>query len=230
MSKIIDVPGVGPVTFTKYQRSRSIRIRISGHNILVTLPKWTPYIAAQKFVESRREWIVAKKAPKANYYDGMKLGKTHTLSIKRGGETITSRVNQTHVSVVIPLNDRLDSVRVTDRITAAVVRALKKQATEYLPKRIDWFAQAGDYRVNSLSFKKLKSRWGSCSHNQDITFNVFLMQLPWEIIDYVIVHELAHTKHLNHSQSFWLEVSKLAPNYKRVRKQLKAYQPHIISQ
>ena len=70
-------------------------------------------------------------------------------------------------------------------------------------------------------------RWGSCSSDQMITLSYFLMQLPWDLIDYVILHELAHTKHLNHGPGFWSELEALCPDARARRKSIKEFRPAI---
>ena len=83
------------------------------------------------------------------------------------------------------------------------------------------------FAYNSVSMKQLKARWGSCSHKRDITLNIFLMQLPWQLIDYVLVHELVHTKVLHHGQDFWTSFAACLPDAKKRRSELRAYHPYF---
>jgi predicted metal-dependent hydrolase len=75
---------------------------------------------------------------------------------------------------------------------------------------------------NKLSIKDLKSKWGSCSHDNNITINLKLIHLPKDFLKYVTIHEACHLKEKNHSQSFWNLVGKYFPEYKNVRKELKS--------
>ncbi len=79
-----------------------------------------------------------------------------------------------------------------------------------------------------MTVKKLKSRWGACDNRNNLSFNTYLIQLEWELIDYVICHELAHTLHHHHQASFWELVEQLYPTYKNARKILKTKQTDII--
>lgn len=79
-----------------------------------------------------------------------------------------------------------------------------------------------------IQIKQLTRRWGSCDQKKSIVLNLFLIQLPWELIDYVIIHELTHTKHLNHSTDFWDSLETFKPQARQLKKQLNNYHPSII--
>ena len=86
-----------------------------------------------------------------------------------------------------------------------------KYSKEYLTKRVDFFAQIMGLRYSELKFRKMKSRWGSCNSNGVITLNKKLIKTPQDCIDYVVVHELAHLTHMNHSKKFHQLVKKYFP-------------------
>ena len=74
-----------------------------------------------------------------------------------------------------------------------------------------------------ISMRNQKTRWGSCSSNGNLNFNNRLLFVPEELVDYVVVHELAHRKEMNHSNAFWNVVEKYMPDYKERRKKLREY-------
>ena len=84
-----------------------------------------------------------------------------------------------------------------------------------------------DFAYNNLKNKSMHSRWGSCTNRGDITLSIYLMMMPWEMIDYVLLHELVHTRHLHHAQPFWQTMSDIMPDYKERRKALKELQPLV---
>jgi len=96
-----------------------------------------------------------------------------------------------------------------------------------LPQRLDQLAAQNGLNYSSVAIRQLKSRWGSCSSAKHITLNLFLMQLPWHLIDYVLLHELTHTKVLRHGPPFWEELEKHAPGARKLRREISAYQPII---
>jgi predicted metal-dependent hydrolase len=107
----------------------------------------------------------------------------------------------------------------------ASIRALRTQAEKLLPVRLKQLADKYDFEYASVSVKQLKGRWGSCDTRGHITLNLFLMQLPWHLIDYVLLHELTHTKQLNHGADFWDEFLSHEPKAKDYRKQIKEHKP-----
>ena len=106
-------------------------------------------------------------------------------------------------------------------------RNLKKwlffQANAYLKNRTFKIAQDHSLKFNKVSIGNYKSRWGSCDNKSNISLNWKLVMLPSKIIDYVIIHELCHTKQMDHSLSFWKSVSKLDNEYKDNRENLKDF-------
>lgn len=111
------------------------------------------------------------------------------------------------------------------KIREAVEKALKKQTSDFVVKRLSDIALENDFEYNVVKVKKLKRRWGSCDSKKNIVLSLYLAQLSWELIDYVLVHELVHTQELNHSQNFWKKVESIIPDYKQHKKTLKNHSP-----
>lgn len=97
----------------------------------------------------------------------------------------------------------------------------KKSAKAYIPARLDHWKNTMELDFNEVRFRCAKSRWGSCSSKGIITFNPYMMKLNHEMIDYIIVHELAHLREMNHSKAFYRLVEEYFPNYKAVQKEIK---------
>lgn len=90
-------------------------------------------------------------------------------------------------------------------------------------KRVRHYCEAMGVTVGYVTVKDQKTRWGSCSAKGNVNFNYQLAFLPDELLDYVVIHELAHRRHMNHSRAFWAEVEKYCPDYLERREQLKEY-------
>jgi predicted metal-dependent hydrolase len=109
----------------------------------------------------------------------------------------------------------------TDKIIKAYNAFYFELAKEYLTQRVEHFSNIMKLEYSQIRFKKLKSRWGSCDSKKVITFNTQLIKVKKELIDYVVVHELAHIRHMNHSKEFHAHVEKYLPHSQSLRKTLK---------
>lgn len=115
----------------------------------------------------------------------------------------------------------------SQRARDAKKKLLSKKAKEYLPYRLAYFANLYHYDYKKVRLSHANTRWGSCSSSGTISLNIGLMQIPSKLIDYVILHELAHLNHMDHSTAFWQEVAKHDPNYKIHRTKLKQFSPSV---
>ncbi|MFC1722055.1 M48 family metallopeptidase [Patescibacteria group bacterium] len=101
------------------------------------------------------------------------------------------------------------------------ISTYKSLAREIIEKKVDHFSSIIDVDLKKIRLSGAKKRWGSCSSNKTISLNWKLIFVPEEVFDYVVIHELSHIKHMNHSQKFWNEVKNYCPNYKTHKKWLK---------
>lgn len=110
--------------------------------------------------------------------------------------------------------------------------ALKKRyieaAREYFPKRVSYFHQFTGGTYSRISIRDQKTRWGSCSSRGTLSFNWRLMLAPPAILDYVVVHELCHLTHMDHSPAFWQAVGEVCPDYRTARKWLKDHGQELV--
>lgn len=96
----------------------------------------------------------------------------------------------------------------------------KKIAKQKIMEHVDYYSRRMEIDYGSISMRNQKSRWGSCSSKGNLNFNYRLAYLPEELLDYVVVHELAHRRHMDHSAAFWEEVETYYPAYKKCRQML----------
>ena len=100
----------------------------------------------------------------------------------------------------------------------------REEAREKLGNRLSELAQKHNFQYNRVSIRNQKTRWGSCSSKDNISLNMKLLHLPDHLIDYILLHELVHTRVKNHSKSFWDELETVVPNARSIDKQLREYQ------
>ena len=203
------------VRISKKCRRMQIRIDQAG-SVEVVVPNRLAIPSVQRFVNSKQDWIqralentrvrkpVYKLAP-----DGYVrlLGEdkriVFTLSAQRRFEIYESDLF---------LSRRLFPTESEFNLL------LKQFAQQYLNERVGFWGKKMGLRVNKVTLRNQRSRWGSCSRQGNISLNIKLIHFASDVIDYVIVHELCHLQHMNHSKSFWRKVEQYLPNFRELKK------------
>ncbi|MDE6995855.1 MAG: M48 family metallopeptidase [Lachnospiraceae bacterium] len=135
---------------------------------------------------------------------------------------ITKYLEQQEKQANRPVSDLTDAQR--DALTQRYIAAAK----EYFPKRAAYFHQFTGGTYNRITIRDQKTRWGSCSAKGTLSFNWRLMLAPPAILDYVVVHELCHLTHMDHSAAFWQAVESVYPDYRSARQWLKEHGQELI--
>ena len=220
-----------PVTIYKRRGSRSIRLSISqSGEVRVSMPLWLTYKAGLHFAETRLDWITSQRVVPDQMVEGQAIGKQYTLHYRVSSKATkpSSRITTDQVIITRPLKLSVTDPEVQTLAEKAAIRTLRKESTRWLPPRLKLLAAQHGFSYKSVSIKQLTSRWGSCDQNKDIALNLFLMQLPWELIDYVLLHELVHTEHLNHSADFWRRLESVRPGAKEYRDRMRKHKPVVL--
>lgn len=230
--KLFEVPDLGSVLVVKRRSTRNLRLSITPKSqIRVSQPPYIPYAVGLKFAIDRRQWILSHLAKRTSLHisDGMAIGKSYRLKVIPS-ETSTkfmTRFADQEVRLSVPFN--ASSAKTFEASKKAVEAALTKDSAKLLSIRLNELAEKYGYKYKELKFKKLSSRWGSCSSTKVITLSIYLIQLPWHLIDYVLLHELTHLNHMHHQKAFWDELENNVKNVKALRKEIKKFNPGIIS-
>lgn len=160
-------------------------------------------------IKNKKEESEKFNISKNNFYY---LGEKLNIDIVRtnGNNTFSFRNN----SLLISLNDR-------NKMFDVMKKFYNKQAKEIIPKRLNELSLKTGLNFNQVSIKWMESKWGHCDSFNNIVISSKLLIHNWETINYVLIHELCHTIHHNHSNDFWNLVSKFIPNYKEIKKEMK---------
>ena len=231
--KIIYIDGVGNVLLKRSNRARYLNISVKPFvGVVVSVPVGVSYKSAAQFATEKKLWL-KQNLDKMQELDKMQTlydensgycTKHHQLILRRGDrKNISVRLLKGNINVVYPLELKTNSKEVQEAIRKGIERALKIEAKEYLPGKVKKLAGESGFIYNKLSLKNIKSRWGSCSAKNNINLSIHLMRLPEHLIDYVILHELVHTVHHNHSARFWTALDKVTDGAKRLDKELRKY-------
>ena len=114
----------------------------------------------------------------------------------------------------------ITSIENQDKFKASLKSWYKIKFKEIAIPRLNYFSDKYNLKINQVRFKNQKTLWGSCSSKNNINLNYLLVMAPMLVIDYVIIHELVHTVHKNHSENFWNAVEAIMPDYKKAKKWL----------
>ena len=230
-TKVIELADIGHVTLVKRAGSRNLRLSVTQSGVRVSMPKWTPFAAGHAFALKNIDWIRAElnQHVATLLVSEQRIGKMHTLRFEHTtpGQTASSRVTGTEIIVRLSPDETTADPVVQKRAHAACLRALKREAERLLLPRLHSLATTHGHSYSKVNVKQLKRRWGSCDSHQAITLNFFLMELPWEQIDYVLLHELAHTIHMNHGPSFWRLLVRMQPRARDIAREVRKRQPAI---
>lgn len=221
----------GAITVRRSARATQVRLRVAPDGTLrASMPVYAPLFLLKRLVKSSRPQLrvmLEQAQPQTSYTDGQQIGKSHTLIVRPGGSKIQAVRNKQHIIVNLPMGKTLSDPEVVRKVRDASITALRVEAKSYLPKRLQYLADQLGFSYERVRFSHASSRWGSCSSTGTISLNIALMKLPFELIDYVLVHELAHTVEMNHSDRFWTIVEQGDPLYKQHRRTLKEEAPSI---
>jgi predicted metal-dependent hydrolase len=201
------------------RRTVSLIINKEGE-LVVRAPKRVPEYEIQRMVESRRGWILKhlekaalKKPTTKQYINGQKfwyLGKEYELKILEGYRSRIEFINNTFYISKSNLH----------KGKSFFEKWYRNQAKDVISSRAVFYSGLMKTEYKSLKITGANTRWGSCSALGNINFSYRLVMAPISVVDYVVVHELAHLQHRNHSKSFWELVGKFYPNFKEARKWL----------
>lgn len=222
----------GDVMYRRSHTSRYVKLRLLPDGSLsASLPYRAPVRMITELIDNSRDELrehIRNQTPRPTYGDGQMIGKSHKLVIIASPRpTPTHSFSHQSLVVKLPESWSITSSTAQNYLRDVCARALRKEAEAYLPRRLRHLAQQYGFSYVKVRYGNPKGRWGSYSSNGTISLNVALMNLPLEVIDYVLIHELCHSRHQHHQPSFWAEVAKYLPDYKELRRTLKSYSPYL---
>ncbi len=189
--------------------------------LIVRAPKRCGEERIFAFLKEKEEWILRKQQERKragmrlppenlNGYEFLLLGKTCRIHLTQGARIVYDKDAD---QIYLPENNARERL----------VKWLKENAKRIFTTVTEQSATRMETSYKRLTVTSAKTRWGSCSYDNAIRFSFRLLYAPRDVIEYVVVHELAHTKHKNHSKLFWAEVEKYVPDWKTKRKWLKVH-------
>jgi predicted metal-dependent hydrolase len=216
-----------PYTLHRKRDQKHRYIRIKDGKVIVTAAYMTPLYTIENFVKEKADWI-SKHLKKTNdKYDLV----GHDATICWLGDKYSFTIEKSKKNYLLVEADMarffLNEAPTHFLLLHTLQNHYKKHAPEHILPKVEAWSLTMGLVPAKVSFRRAKTRWGSCSSRDTLSLNTYLMMLPDHLIDYIIVHELAHIRHKNHSKKFWSLTQKYIPDWKSRRKELRTYERYM---
>lgn len=213
------------------RQRRTVGLKITADGLVIHAPKRIAQSHLENLIILKADWIrkklttlKANKIPALQWQHGeqlLLLGNYITLAIRHDNRS--RAIEYTSGCLHLALPNHLESALIARK----VLQWYKKQAIADFSRRLEIFSAKLGVQTPAMFLSNARSRWGSCNSKKEVRLNWRLLQAPPHIINYVICHELAHLKEMNHSARFWAVVASLYPDYKTAEKELKSWSPKL---
>ena len=206
---------------------RGVGLKVDGNGMTVAVSLSTPISAVEEMIGNNATWVLKKldewshrRIVPQTWQTGTALpcmGETLTLMIDVETKTVRRKPAGEQLMQHLFVRGQLLDAAVIEK---AVVDWYKKQALPHFAQRAFFFAKLHSLAPPRVFLSSANSRWGSCNSRREVRFSWRLIKARPALIDYVVCHELAHLRHMNHSQAFWLEVERMCPDYRALKTEL----------
>ncbi len=220
---------LGVILLRTHPRATRYTLKIVKGQITAVMPVGGSESRMLAFINERRDVLLSaiKRQPKMALLNEETSLQTCSFSLRifrtdRNDYYVTLKDHVLHIAC--PASISFDSQTVQRQLNQILQKALRHEAHRLLPERLQQLACKHGFLYKSLKINSSKGRWGSCSSKQNINLSLSLMLLPWHLIDYVLLHELCHTKEMNHGENFWALMDQVTEGKARVlRAELRKY-------
>lgn len=212
-----------------YRKRKTMSLEIKRDGIInVIAPNGLDKTFIVDKVKNKSDWIIKKldEIEVLNNNRYIRSYESGDIFLYLGNEYILEvLVDQSTIGTTVSLENNKLIVRSNSNNKDVIQRALKKWYTDetlgIVKERVNYYKLFFEDTVTSIKIKDQKSRWASCTYKNEILFNLRCSMMPIQIIDYIVVHEMCHMEHRNHSKDFYLAVERILPDYKERVKWLK---------
>ncbi len=214
-----------------HRLSSSLSLSVSAEGeVVVRAPFWAPVFLIDSFVSGKTDWIekrlkqCSSRSVHKTYTEGEKhlfFGVEYPLRLVCCDKPLYPQVRLTGDFLEVTFFGGSDPRNHSQIIKNALLRWYLEEGVAVITEKVNRFTDMMGVTYSKINLKKVTSIWGSCSGGNNLCFNRKLIMAPHVIVDYVVIHEVAHLTHRNHSQKFWELVAKFDPDYKNHRRWLK---------
>ena len=200
-------------------KRRTLSLSINENaELIVRAPNQISNKRIEEFIIEKSKWINKNKNLMQSRINEMNNSQSNYLFL--GNIYPLIKVNEDPNKIDFNGTEFITSIENQDKFKASLKSWYKIKFKEIAIPRLNYFSDKYNLKINQVRFKNQKTLWGSCSSKNNINLNYLLVMAPMIVIDYVIIHELVHTVHKNHSANFWNAVEAIMPDYKKAKKWL----------
>ena len=200
-------------------KRRTLSLSINENaELIVRAPNQISNKKIEEFIIEKSKWINKNKSLMQSRINEMNNSQSNYLFL--GNIYPLIKVNEDPNKIDFNGTEFITSIENQDKFKSSLKSWYKIKFKEIAIPRLNYFSDKYNLKINQVRFKNQKTLWGSCSSKNNINLNYLLVMAPMIVIDYVIIHELVHTVHKNHSENFWNAVEAIMPDYKKAKKWL----------
>ncbi|MBM3166532.1 MAG: M48 family metallopeptidase [Chloroflexi bacterium] len=223
-----------PYVVKRSTRARNIRLEIRrGQGLVVVIPRMCPAERVTEVLKAKKRWILRNLAGQSQLYpqlreQGIKFGDVVSY-LGRPLVVVAGRKRSAEYARLERNRLVVSGVSSGEQIGSVLEQWYRVQAAGLVAERVGkWGTELG-VNPGKVTIRGQRTRWGSCSRKGNLSFNWKLVMAPEAVIDYVVIHELAHLKEMNHSRRFWRLVARHCPEYCQCKKWLRAHEAELAS-
>lgn len=199
---------LGRIVIKRNNRAKRVIARRKHNAVEITVPKRLPKREIIKYLEELKPQILTLPVREIVKIDEESKIETFTFDVlitrkSKYNNKVGVILKEGLLAIDVPQHYNIYDEEIQRDIKNLIINALRSEAKKILPEKVAFFAEKYNLKVNKVKINNSKHRWGSCTSKKNINLSLYLMMLPERLIDYVILHELAHTIELNHSRRFW---------------------------
>lgn len=230
-AKVVQYSQIGDVTFVKNRRSKNIKISVKpDQSVRVSYPFYVTKTEATQFLLKNLGWIAAQQHLFSTKKTPVTAGdvlqtKLHRITF-HAGKKCDTEIHNGEVGIFVDDFSKPEAAKYIENVLTVIYR---REAKKILPVRLAELANQHGFVFQKVTIRNNRRNWGSCSSKNNISLNLQMMKLPYELIDYILLHELVHTQIKNHGPLFWKKLDEITGNRaKELAKQVRKFSTYTL--
>ena len=231
MEKKIQDNELGTIIVRESQRAKHYTLKITNGTIYAILPVGGDVERLLGFIHENKAKIqkALEKHPRKEILSEASQLQTATFRLhifRSQQKSFYMKLAENELHISCPEETRFEEESVQKLLKGAIEKALRHEAQRLLPQRLEQLARQFNFSYTAVKINKSRTHWGCCTSKKNINLSLYLMLLPWPLIDYVLLHELCHTIEMSHNERFWQQMDSVTQGKAtQLRQELKQYHP-----